>query len=199
MTKPTLLLLAALAALTLGAGCGSSGGSATLPPATPAATASATPAPEPSAAKESMRAEVHAYAARMMKDIKAAEVRGDVIDGTPVGESSNPYDYVGVSPVFVKIVALGKPALPAIAAEIMASDDNGLREYLLAAAGAQISGDTPGGGQSWSSGKEWARQYLAEAGVASPADDPRTLILKLRVRVVPETFSGGREAVRASE
>jgi hypothetical protein len=97
----------------------------------------------------------------MMADIKAAEDRGDVIDGTPVGQSSNPYDYVGVSPVFVKIVALGKPALPAIAAEIMASSDDGLREYLLAAAGAQISGDTPGSGQTqtWSSGKEWAEQY----------------------------------------
>ena len=115
---------------------------------------------------------MHADAARMMADIKAAEDRGDVIDGTPVGESSNPYDYVGVSPVFVKIVALGKPALPAIAAEILASKDDGLREYLLAAAGAQISGDTPGSGdQTWSSGKEWAKQYLADAGVASPSGD----------------------------
>jgi len=30
---------------------------------------------------------------------------------------------------------------------------------LLAAAGAQISGDTPGDGQSWSTGKEWASQF----------------------------------------
>ena len=158
----TSLLLTVVAALVLAAGCGSSGGSATTPPASPAGTKSATPKPAPSATDQSLRAEVHAYAKRMMADIKAAEDRGDVIDGTPVGASSNPYDYVGVSPVFVKIVALGKPALPAIAAEILASDQNGLREYLLAAAGAQISGDIPGSGQSqtWSSGKEWAEQYL---------------------------------------
>ena len=98
-----------------------------------------------------------------MADIKAAEERGDVVDGVPVGESDNPYDYVGISPVFIKLVALGKPALPAIVAEIEASDDDGLREYLLAAAGAQISGDTPGSGaQTWSSGKEWAQQYRRE-------------------------------------
>jgi hypothetical protein len=160
MAKPMLLLLAALAAVALAAGCGSSGGAATPSPAAPAATKTAAPTPQPSATKPSPRAEVHAMAARMMADIKAAEDRGDVIDGTPVGQSDNPYDYVGVSSEFVKLVALGKPALPAIAAEIVASDDDGLREYLLAAAGAQISGDTPGNGQSWSSGKEWAKRYL---------------------------------------
>ena len=118
----TSLLLTIVAATALAAGCGSSGGSAHTPAASPAVTKSATPKPAPSATDQSLRAEVHAYAKRMMADIKAAEDRGDVIDGTPVGASSNPYDYVGVSPVFVKIVALGKPALPAIAAEIVASD-----------------------------------------------------------------------------
>ena len=103
---------------------------------------------------------MHADIGRFMADIKAAEQRGDVVDGVPVGQSSNPYDYVGVSPVFTRLVALGKPALPAIAAEIEASAQNGLREYLLAAAGAQIDGDTPGSGaQTWSTGKEWARQF----------------------------------------
>jgi hypothetical protein len=79
-----------------------------------------------------------------------------------VGQSSNPYDYVGVSPVYVQLVALGRPALPAIVAEIESSGHNGLREYLLAAAGAQIDGDVPSDGQSWESGKDWARQYRAE-------------------------------------
>ena len=159
MRKAILLLLAACVVAVLAPGCGSSGDAETPPSASPAVPGTATPQPEPSAAEQSLRAEVHAYAARMMADIKAAEDRGDVIDGAPVGQSSNPYDYVGVSPVFVKIVALGEPALPAIAAEILASGGDGLREYLLAAAGAQISGDTPGDGQSWSTGKEWARQY----------------------------------------
>jgi hypothetical protein len=156
------ILITVFATLQLAAGCGSSGDSATSPPAVPGATGSAAPQTGPSPSDQSLRADVHTYAARMMADIKAAEDRGDVIDGATVGSSSNPYDYVGVSPVFVQIVALGKPALPVIAAEIMASGDNGLREYLLAAAGAQISGDTPSSGQTqtWSSGKEWVKQYL---------------------------------------
>jgi hypothetical protein len=161
-----ILLMAVLAVAVLAPACGSSGGSGTAAAATATAPGTSPPASTsgaaPKADAESQpRAEVHAYAARMMADIKAAEDRGDVIDGVTVGASSNPYDYVGVSPVFVKIVELGKPALPAIAAEILASNENGLREYLLAAAGAQISGDTPGSGQaqSWSSGKEWAKQF----------------------------------------
>ena len=162
MTRWIVLLMVVVAASALAPACG---GDARPPSASPAeqsagvpeATASASPAGGSAGA---LRTQVRRYAARMMADIRAAEARGDVIDGVPVGESDNPYDYVGVSPVFVQLVALGRPALPAIAAEIEASSGDGLREYLLAAAGAQISGDTPGGGaQSWGSGKEWARQY----------------------------------------
>jgi predicted small lipoprotein YifL len=159
MRKAILLLLAACVVAALAPGCGSSGGAETPPPASPAVPGTTTPQPDPSAAEQSLRAEVHAYAARMMADIKAAEQRGDMVDGVPVGQSDNPYDYVGISPVFTRLVALGKPAVPAIVAEIEASDHDGLREYLLAAAGAQISGDTPGDGQSWSTGKEWASRF----------------------------------------
>ena len=74
------------------------------------------------ASRPPLRATVRADIDRIMADIKAAEQRGDVVDGVPVGQSSNPYDYVGISPVFTKLVALGKPALPAIVAEIEASD-----------------------------------------------------------------------------
>jgi len=164
MTRWILLLMVVVAASALTPACG--GGSDERPPdaspaeqsvGVPEATASASPAGGSAGA---LRTQVRRYAARMMADIRAAEIRGDVIDGVPVGESDNPYDYVGVSPVFVQLVALGRPALPAIAAEVEASTGDGLREYLLAAAGAQISGDTPGGGaQSWGSGKEWAQQY----------------------------------------
>ena len=153
-----LALALAAAVLVPAAGCGSS-----EPPAqeSPAPTAAATtPGSEPDGAEATLRKQVRADIRRIMDDIKAAEQRGDVVDGVPVGESDNPYDYVGISHFFTKLVALGKPALPAIVAEIESSEDDGLREYLLAAAGAQISGDTPGSGaQAWSSGKEWARQY----------------------------------------
>ena len=153
-----LVLMLAVAASC--AGCGSTPGqpATASPPGTPTARPSAKPSADPAAA---MRATVRAAAARIMSDIGAAEQRGDVVDGVPVGQSSNPYDYVGISPVFTKLVALGKPALPAIVATIESSSHDGLREYLLAAAGAQIDGDVPSDGQSWSTGKEWARQYGA--------------------------------------
>ena len=129
-------------------------------PATPSKTPSARPSVSDAAP---MRRAVRSRIERIMTDIDAAEERGDVVDGVPVGTSSNPYDYVGISPAFRQLVALGAPALPAIVAEIESSSHNGLREYLLAAAGAQIDGDVPsGGGQSWETGKQWARQYRAD-------------------------------------
>jgi len=155
----------AFAVIATCAGCGSVAAPQASPPATssPQASPSKTPSAQTSVSQASaMRKAVHADIARIMADIDAAEKRGDVVDGVAVGLSSNPYDYVGISPVFVQLVALGKPALPAIAAEIESSKDNGLREYLLAAAGAQIAGDVPGSGaQTWESGKEWARQFRA--------------------------------------
>jgi hypothetical protein len=164
MPKPVHIILmltfVLVSTASLAAGCGASSQPADQPSAGAGSQRTAAASPSPAAdATSALRAKVHAYAATMMADIKAAEDRGDVVDGVAVGQSSNPYDYVGISPAFLKIVGLGREALPAIAAEIEASNQNGLREYLLAAAGAQISGDVPGSGQSWSTGKGWARQY----------------------------------------
>jgi ABC-type transport system substrate-binding protein len=160
-----LMVALALAVAAACAGCGSAAAPQASPSTTPSRQASPakTPSSHPSVSQASaMRKAVHADIAQIMADIDAAEKRGDVVDGMAVGMSSNPYDYVGISPVFVQLVALGEPALPAIAAEIEASSDNGVREYLLAAAGAQIAGEVPGSGaQTWQSGKEWARQYRA--------------------------------------
>ena len=162
----TIFALALAAAmLVMAAGCGSSDQPASTSPA-PWATAAKTPgvgSTGDATATPSLRETVHSDIQRIMADIKAAEERGEAVDGAPVGSSSNPYDYVGISPVFIKLVALGRPALPAIVAEIESSDADGLREYLLAAAGAQISGDIPGSGaQTWGTGKEWARQQAEE-------------------------------------
>jgi hypothetical protein len=160
---PVLALVLALAVVATCAACGSSSEQQTPPSVTPGTQPAATPTPKPTADQvTAMRRTVHARIARIMADIDAAEKRGDVVDGVPVGQSSNPYDYVGISPAYVQLVALGPPALPAIVAEIESSSHNGLREYLLAAAGAQIDGDVPSDGQSWQSGKEWARQYRAD-------------------------------------
>ncbi len=160
-----LILIFAVAVVVLTAGCGSTPDQPAAASSAPQAAATMPPAAQdgaqPSAASSAaLRRTVRSDIDRIMADIKAAEARGDVIDGVPVGDSSNPYDYVGVSPVFRELVALGRPALPAIVAEIEASGQNGLREYLLAAAGAQIDGEVPGSGaQSWHDGKEWARQH----------------------------------------
>lgn len=173
-TRVIVALLAAFLALVIAAGCGSSeSADAPAAPSNDGAVASPEPSadqsdaassdPAPGDAPAKLRATVRRLAATMMADIEAAEQRGDVVDGIPVGSSSNPHDYVGISPAFTKLVALGKDALPALAAEIRASRHDGLREYLLAAAGAQIDGEVPGAGgqQSWETGKEWAKQFPA--------------------------------------
>ncbi len=93
---------------------------------------------------------VRADAAQMMADIKK--------DKSGVQLSSNPFDYVSVSPAFERLVARGAPAVDAIAREIERSKDNGLREYLLAIAGSRILRE-PRSGATWSTGKGWAAQY----------------------------------------
>jgi len=83
-----------------------------------------------------MRAVVHADMNEVMSDIDAA-MKND----PAVGMSSNPYDYVGISPAFERLV--------------------GLREYLLAIAGQRIlGGDEPN--QAWATGKEWAALYRSQ-------------------------------------
>lgn len=163
VTDPILILVVALAVAAPIAGCGSTPDQQAAPSKTPSAGPTTKPTATPSVGQTvAMRKVVRADIARIMSDIEAAEQRGDVVDGVPVGQSSNPYDYVGISPGFRQLVALGKPALPAIVTAIESSGHNGLREYLLAAAGAQIDGDVPSGGQqTWDNGKEWARQYRA--------------------------------------
>jgi hypothetical protein len=105
---------------------------------------------------DEMRAVVHADMNEVMSDVDAA-MKSD----PAVGMSSNPYDYVGISPAFERLVGRGEPALDAIASEIEASEENGLREYLLAIAGQRIlGGDEPN--QAWATGKEWAALYRSQ-------------------------------------
>jgi hypothetical protein len=154
-THPVLVLVLAFAVLAPCAACASSPDQQAVPAVTP----SAQPSIDDTAA---MREEVRSHIDQIMSDIDAAQERGDVVDGVAVGASSNPYDYVGISPAFREFVSLGAPVLPAIVDEIEASNHNGLREYLLAAAGTMIDGDVPSDGrQTWGDGKQWARQYRA--------------------------------------
>jgi hypothetical protein len=102
-----------------------------------------------------MRTTVHSDAVQMMTDIDAAAARD-----TGVGLSSNPFDYIGVSPAWGRLVKRGKPALESIAAEIEDSKEDGLREYLLASAGQAILDEPPSAGVA--TGKGWVRSYRSK-------------------------------------
>jgi len=101
---------------------------------------------------EEMRALVRADIDQIMNDI----------DGDPtVGASSNPWDYLSVSPAFTRLVERGEPALEAIAEEIEESKENGLREYLLAMAGNGILGEKRQY-TYWDNAKGWVALYRAD-------------------------------------
>lgn len=82
-----------------------------------------------------------------------------IIEGGPLA-SSNPYDYVKDSQAFVKLVAIGPPALEVMLDEFARSNEDGLREYVMAIASAAIMGlDEEGAGIGTSSGREWYYKY----------------------------------------
>ena len=118
-------------------------------------------------ADEDMRAAVRADITQIMSDIGEASAQDPAI-----AASSNPYDYVGISPAFDRLVARGEPALDAIATVIEASADNGLREYLLAIAGERIL-RADEGATAWETGKEWAALFRSrQQGAATPTSPP---------------------------
>ena len=53
--------------------------------------------------------------------------------------SSNPYEYIQNNKNFNDLVNLGTDALPVIAEKIMNSNDDGLKEYILAIAAEKIA------------------------------------------------------------
>ena len=113
-------------------------------------------AKSPGETSDGMRQSVRSDVAEIMSDVDAA-MKSELAGAS----SSNPYDYVGISPAFERLVGRGEPALEAIASEIEASEENGLREYLLAIAGQRIlGGDEPN--QAWATGKEWASLYRSQ-------------------------------------
>lgn len=104
--------------------------------------------------KELVRSDID----RVMSDIDAATK-----EDPSIGLSSNPFDYVGISPAMQRLVDRGAAALEPIVEEIESSPDNGLREYLLAIAGRSIYRDKT----AFSTGKEWAAGYRASETVES--------------------------------
>jgi len=89
------------------------------------------------------------------------QVMADIAADPTVGASSNPWDYIGVSPAFPRLIERGEPALEAIACEIELGEENGLREYLLAIAGNTILGKDRQYGD-WDNAKGWLALYRAD-------------------------------------
>lgn len=111
-----------------------------------------------------MRQLVRSDISQVMSDIHKAEA-----NDPNIATSSSAWDYVGISPAFGRLVARGRPALDAIASEIEQSDEDGLRECLLAIAGQSIMGAKGTGAVSWSTGKEWAANYRSQQGAMPSA------------------------------
>ena len=147
-------MLTAVALMTLAvaaAGCGSRHSVASAASGTPNTPVS------PSASGQQTAALVAACATQISQQLSAHP-----------GVSSNPYDYVQYCrPAYRKLVALGRPALPAIAHYILDHGASGLDGYVMAIAGDAIWGShgTPiaAGAKSWAKSYQWARQYLAWA------------------------------------
>ena len=129
-TRVAWMLVIAVCPLTLLAGCGNT----------------------QSASSTEMRSLVRSDIAEVMADIDA--------DQTGVQMSSNPWDYVAVSPAWRRLVDRGPDALDAIAVEIEESEHSGLREYLLAMAGNSILG--PNDRISFSTARQWVAQYRSQ-------------------------------------
>ncbi|MDA8210293.1 MAG: hypothetical protein M0021_00195 [Clostridia bacterium] len=84
-----------------------------------------------------------------------------LVENTPY-ISSNPYDYIKENPVFEELVALGKPALDTMLDIFAQSNEDGLKEYIMACACAKIMGVFDGQkGLGTSSGREWFYKYGA--------------------------------------
>jgi hypothetical protein len=74
--------------------------------------------------------------------------------------SSNPYKYIAGNADYKNIVKLGSAALPAIDEKIKTSQENGLREYILALAAEEIAKvDLKGDNFGWSNAKQWDKKW----------------------------------------
>jgi hypothetical protein len=73
--------------------------------------------------------------------------------------SSNPYDYINSSYEDYKhIVSQGKRSLNYMLSMFAKSNENGLKEYVMAAACSEILEEKPGS-KNWASGREWFYTY----------------------------------------
>jgi len=77
--------------------------------------------------------------------------------------SSNPYDYIQGNRDFQDIVALGDEALKHMLKNFEISQEDGLKEYVMALACTEILGEDPAY-KGWSTGKQWYQAYSCKRG-----------------------------------
>jgi hypothetical protein len=111
--------------------------------------------------------------------------------------SSNPYDYIVNNENYLNIVNLGSASLVPIREKITNSNENGLKEYILAIAGEEIAKvNLRGNSFLWSNGKEWAKEWDRHLGTMqdnieritlsqNPKEDKVNALIKLGTPAIP--------------
>lgn len=101
-----------------------------------------------------------AYAMNNNLENMLNQIDEKIKDKTDLSYSSNPYDYIEGNEYYNNILQLGVDALPLIIEEIEASDEAGLKEYILSCAVQDISGvdiaDVQG---EWVNSQEFIEKY----------------------------------------
>jgi len=82
-----------------------------------------------------------------------------IMDNEKAMFSSNPYDYIEDNKDYDYLIGLGEEALDIMLEKLRVSEENGLREYLLAIACSELLGEDIED-KRWSTGKEWYELYL---------------------------------------
>lgn len=107
----------------------------------------------------------------------------EIMKNPAIAASSNPYDYINARyDLYVKIIQYGDTARDCLLTALEESADNGLREYIMAAACAELTKfglnkiETP-----WASGKEWLMLYIKHTEeeneyIGTPEDATGSLI-----------------------
>jgi len=90
---------------------------------------------------------------------KVDQLLKEIVDNGPVA-SSNPYDYIKNSKAFDELVAMGNPALEYMFDSFAKSNEDGLKEYVMASACAKIMGTfDEQKGIGVPSGRDWFYKY----------------------------------------
>lgn len=84
----------------------------------------------------------------------------EIVKNPQVKAGSKPEQYIEAkSDVYNQIVALGEKILLYMPYDIGSSQEDGLKEYVMASICADISGKYNGPNKTWSTGKEWEKLY----------------------------------------